>query len=281
MLRKLVERAWLWLVLWTSFFPTSTLAGPTVVVGEVVPASARIALPQIRHDGWNDLLQKYVDDQGLVDYAGWQASSADQDRLDLYLRHLSSARLAVGDDRALQLAFWINAYNAVTIKGILREYPTTSIRNHTAVLWGYNIWKDLKLQVGDRQYSLEAMEHRILRKLQEPRIHFAIVCASRGCPRLLNEAYTADEIDEQLARNAKHFFADSRKFRFDVEQQTISVSPILKWFAADFGRTTGEQLDRIAASLPVAARELVAAGKVNVSYLDYDWSLNDRRSAKP
>ena len=102
---------------------------------------------------------------------------------------LSQANPQAHSTRHAKLAFWINAYNAVTVHGILREYPTSSIRNHTAKLAGYNIWKDLQLAIGGRAYSLDTMEHMILRPEREPQIHFAIVCASIGLSRLLNEAY--------------------------------------------------------------------------------------------
>ena len=114
--------------------------------------------------------------------------------------------------RESQLAFWINAYNAVTIRGILREYPTTSIRSHTPRLFGYHIWKDLKLYVGGKPYSLDQIEYEVLRQMDEPRIHFATVCASISYPNLLNEAYVPGELEIQLAANAKDFFRASRTF---------------------------------------------------------------------
>ncbi len=114
-------------------------AGPVVVLGKNEDKSRQIPVSKIDHSQWTALLRKYVDDRGLVDYAGWKASAPDVVALDNYLEHLSSADLS-GAERNAALAFWINAYNAVTIKGILREYPTSSIRNHTAKFFGYNIW---------------------------------------------------------------------------------------------------------------------------------------------
>ena len=166
------------------------LKGGDVIVGSHVPAAERVSLDRIQHAEWDGLLKKYVNSSGLVDYNSWKSSHADIVALEHYLSHLSRSNGQGTKDQ--QLAFWINAYNAVTVKGILREYPTSSIRNHTAKFVGYNIWKNLKLQVGDQQVSLDGMEHQILRKMGEPRIHFAIVCASIGCPRLLNEAYVAE-----------------------------------------------------------------------------------------
>ncbi len=250
-------------------------AGPTVLVGRQVAASDRVSVQEISHDEWHALVSKYVDQEGMVDYQAWQTSTRDVERLDDYLDHLSTARFTKNDRRAARLAYWINAYNAVTIKGILREYPTSSIRNHTAKLFGYNIWKNLKLQVDDRQISLDAMEHEILRKMGEPRIHFAIVCASIGCPRLLNEAYVPQQVDAQLTTNAQAFFKDPAKFR--IQGGRLYLSPILNWFAADFGSNQAAQLKTISAWVPDSARALVAQGKAKVTYLDYDWGLNDQR----
>ena len=251
-------------------------AGPTITVGMSVPTAQRLQVDKIDHSDWDRLLHKYVDTNGYVAYTEWQASSADQKTLDDYLNHLSRASFGPKSSKEVQLAFWINAYNAVTVKGILREYPTTSIRNHTAKLYGYNIWKDLHLLVSDKRYSLESMEHKVLRKLGEPRIHFAIVCASIGCPRLLNEAYAADRLDEQLTENAKAFFADRTKFVADARAGTIAVSPILDWFSKDFGADPSAQMQSIAHYLPESAQPLAKSYQGRVKYLEYDWSLNDQ-----
>lgn len=258
---------------------TVCLAGPTITVGRNVTAAARVPVGKIDHSGWNALLKKYVDEQGYVDYVKWKASVGDQKALGDYIQQLSAAAFPAGATQEEKLAFWINAYNAVTVKGILREYPTTSIRNHTAKVYGYNIWKDLQLLVGGKAYSLEGIEHEVLRKMGEPRIHFAIVCASIGCPRLLNEAYTAEKVDDQLTLNAQAFFADPTKFKADPRSGTIQVSPILSWFAGDFGEDAAARMKTIAPYVPAAAQSLAKSGRARVSYLDYDWGLNDRSKA--
>jgi hypothetical protein len=177
------------------------------------------------------------------------------------------------------MAFWINAYNAVTIHGILREFPTTSIRNHTAKVFGYNIWDDLLLPVGGRTYSLNQMEHDVLRKMGDPRIHFAIVCASIGCPPLLNSAYLPSQLDKQLTANPKRFFADKQKFRYDTSRKTMQLSPILKWFSEDFGADRAAHLRTIAPFLPnQSAQALATGGEASISYLGYDWGLNDQKN---
>lgn len=247
-----------------------------VLVGTVVPAPQRLALAQIDHSTWDQLLQKYVDSQGRVNYRDWLATAEDVQVLDDYLSHLSRANEQGTTEQ--KLAYWINAYNAVTIRGILREYPTSSIRNHTARFIGYNIWKNLKLQVNDRQVSLDQMEHEILRKMHEPRIHFAIVCASIGCPKLLDRAYLPETLEQQLADNTRVFFADVSKFRYDAATRTFHCSPILDWFKEDFGQNQTERLQRIATWLPdPIAAQAAAAGTGTIVYLNYNWDLNDQQ----
>ncbi len=249
--------------------------GSPVYVG--TKASADISMDSVDHSLWNQLLTKYVDGEGMVDYRSWRANRQDIMLLDQYLQTLSSASERVHATKQAKLAFWINAYNAATIRGILREYPTTSIRNHTARLFGYNIWKDLKLYVGGTPISLHDIEHERLRTMSEPRIHFAIVCASISCPRLLNEAYLPDRVDQQLESNAKDFFSRQRNFRFDRSQQRFELSSILKWFAEDFGSNQSAQLKRIADWLPSKESQRIASlGKGNITYLDYDWGLNSQ-----
>jgi hypothetical protein len=247
-------------------------------IGTAVPAEERVAMDEINHLAWDGLLKKYVDPRGFVDYTAWKASAADLGALEGYLALLSTADRKLKASREARLAFWINAYNALTVRGILQKYPTKSIKDHVSYLGGYNIWKDLLLNVGDKEYSLNAIEHEVLRKMNEPRIHFAIVCASVGCPRLLAEAYTPKNLDQQLDVNARAFFADRAKFKYDTDSGTLYLSPILDWFAEDFGRDRAEQLRTIAPYMPdEASRELAVSGSARVSLLDYDWNLNDRK----
>lgn len=258
-------------------FSAASVECSAVTIGASVPAAQQRPIDKIDHADWDALLDKYCDENGFVNYRAWKNSTADQQALNAYLRKLSHANPSLPASPAGYMAFWINAYNAVTIHGILREYPTSSIRNHTAKLFGYNIWDDLLLPVGDRTYSLNQIEHDVLRKLGDPRIHFAIVCASIGCPPLLNRAYAASDLDAQLTTNAQRFFADPKKFSYDVAQRRIQVSPILDWFAEDFGENQQAQIRRIAPFLASQqAQALATSGNAKVSYLDYDWGLNEQ-----
>lgn len=248
-----------------------------VVLGKAAPKSQRVSFDEIDHSSWDSLLRQYVNDAGQVAYRRWSQSSADQAKLDQYLQTLTTADPNKPASKNAKLAFWINAYNAVTVKGILREYPTTSIRNHTAKLWGYNIWKNLRLPVGDTPINLDSIEHEVLRKMGEPRIHFAIVCASIGCPRLLNEAYLPEQLDEQLTRNAQHFFAQQQNFRVDYDSNRVYLSAILDWFGEDFGSGQQALLKAVAPYVTDnRASAFMLQKGVRVSYLDYDWGLNSQ-----
>ena len=253
-----------------------------VVVGKDVRDSAGDTarggpLDRVDHLTWDRLLQKYVDRDGMVDYDAWKASQPDREALKQYLGTLSAADANSRTTKQGKLAYWINAYNALTVQGILDVYPTSSIRNHTAKLIGYNIWDDLLLPVGNQKYSLNQMEHEILRKLGEPRIHFAIVCASIGCPRLLNEAYTPEKLEAQLAENTRDFFARKKNLQVDLAGRKVRVSSILDWFGEDFGPTPQKALASLAQYMPdEPAKDLIGREDFSVSYLDYDWSLNEQ-----
>jgi len=239
-------------------------------------AARNSLLDKVDHSTWHRLLKRYVDDDGMVNYQAWEESPEDRAALKRYLGALSRADAQTPASKQGKLAFWINAYNALTVHGILEVYPTTSIRKHTAVAFGYNIWKDLLLPVGEEKYSLNDIEHEVLRKLNEPRIHFAIVCASIGCPRLRNGAYSPDTLEAQLADNTRDFFSRSRNLRIDHQRQIIYVSSILDWFSEDFGTTPQEGLARLSKYMPDKAARFVQQGRFSVRYLHYDWSLNEQ-----
>ncbi|EMI45642.1 DUF547 domain-containing protein [Rhodopirellula sp. SWK7] len=260
-------------------FASDIVAGNKIHLGRDVPLNEQRSMNQIEHGDWDRLLKRFVDVNGHVAYTAWKQSKRDMQTLDRYLAHLSHANPQLNARDEARLAFWINAYSAVTVRGILYEYPTTSIRNHTAKVFGYNIWKDLLLDVGGTAYSLNQIEHDVLRKMGEPRIHFAIVCASRSCPRLLNNAYTADQLETQLTLNTNVFFASGNHFRYDPTQRKFQLSSILNWFGEDFGPDQSARLRTIAPYLPSREAYDVATtdpASVAVTYLDYDWGLNDQ-----
>jgi len=215
----------------------------------------------------------------VVDYAGLERSG--RPALNAYLRSLESVCPSDYDTwtHDQKLALWINAYNAYTVKLILDHYPLTSIRS-IGLLPGAafrETFIPLETLRGSA-LSLEDIEHEILRKeFREPRIHFAIVCASKSCPTLRSEAYRATTLDAQLTEAARGFVSDSSKNRYDAASRTLRLSPIFDWFEEDFERSS-QTLPAFVARYaePATAAALTSGGDVRVEFLDYDWSLNGR-----
>lgn len=242
------------------------------------PAPPEMPLASVSHAALSELLARYVDAHGCVDYARWKAESADTAALHDYLAALSGANVGAPAPRGAVLAFWINAYNALTLAAVLHLYPTASLRDHAARVFGFNVWKDVKLHVGARLLSLDDIEHGILRLMGEPRIHFALVCASNGCPVLPRAAFSADEVDAELERNARAFFARPEALRADPAARRVALSELLKWYGSDFAGTAAEQLAALRPFFPEGDWNWLD-GDVHVDFLPYDWSLNERAGA--
>jgi hypothetical protein len=242
------------------------------------PAADRIALDAVDHRAWDVLLKRYVDAAGDVDYPAWRRSDRDLRALDDYLDGLSRADTGRASGRAASLAFWINAYNALTARAVLSSYGGGDvIPSHGGDAGGAPL-----LRVGDRAYTADRIENEILRGLGESRVHFAIVCGARGCPPLRSEAYSPERLDEQLTANARAFFADPSKFRAHTAEDRLELSPILDWYAADFGADPVARLKAIAPYLPdEPSRRLAASGRARISHLDYDARLNESTGPRP
>jgi hypothetical protein len=174
--------------------------------------------------------------------------------------------------RAERLAFWINAYNLLAIDLVVRAGPLESIRDLGSLL--RPVWKREAGRIGGRGYSLDEIEHAILRPLGEPRIHAAIVCASLSCPPLRREPYAAERLDAQLDDSLRRFLADPRKgARWDAATGTLWLSRVFEWFEADFA-AAGGVVAFVRPHLPEPVRAGLPAFP-RVRHLDYDWSLND------
>ena len=175
-----------------------------------------------------------------------------------------------------QIAFLLNAYNAYTLKFIIDNYPTKSIRD-IGHFWS-DPWNQPVVSLFGKTITLNDIEQGMLRKnYTEPRVHFAMVCASIGCPPLRSEAYTADRLNEQLDEQAKQFIANHSKNRVDAANHMIYLSPIFKWYAGDFQKKAGSVLKFIQPYWPEDERaELKKLGVSNfqIRYTDYDWLLN-------
>jgi len=203
-----------------------------------------------------------VNASGEVDYQGFIADST---KLNAYLRSLSNCPPHKQQSESEQLAYWINAYNAFTVMLIVQHYPVASIRDIRKV---GSVWDMKFFRIGDEVMSLNDIEHQILRKrFEEPRIHFAIVCASRSCPQLRNEPYTAIKLEQQLEEQAKQFINDATKNR--ISNNRLQLSSIFKWFGKDFATST------TLVGFITKYSAVPLADEPKVSYLDYDWSLNE------
>lgn len=235
------------------------------------------ALFDHEHSAWTAILDRYVH-SGAVDYAGLQRSGLPD--LAMYLRALEAVCRGHFDawTREQKLAFWINAYNAYTVKLVLEHYPLKSIRS-IGLLPGAAFRKNfIPLRNGRGQaLSLSDIEHEILRReFAEPRIHFAIVCASQSCPVLRSEAFCARDVEAQLDDAARTFVGDTTKNRFDAGSRTLHLSSIFKWFREDFERAARTLPEFVARYSDEQTARALRSGNVRVDFLDYDWSLNGR-----
>lgn len=212
----------------------------------------------IDHGLFNELLQKHVSIQGNVDYKGFEVDKA---KLKYYIKSLGEQTPSDSWTKEDKLAYWINAYNALTIDLILRNPNVNSIKDIKNP-WNQRLWK-----LGDNWYDLNEIEHKILRKMEEPRIHFAIVCASVSCPKLQNQAFVGSNIDSQLNRATKEFLNDPTKNV--ITNNNLKLSKIFDWFSKDF-KQNGTLIDFLK-----RYSDIEISPKASISYKVYDWNLND------
>jgi hypothetical protein len=211
----------------------------------------------------------------LVDYAAVKRDPAYAQAL----ADLAGARLD-GHGRPERLAFWINAYNLLAIKAVLDQYPVRSIRDGGT--WLSPIWKKTVGVAAGRAYALDDVEHGILRpEFKDPRVHAAIVCASLSCPDLRREPFAAARIESQLDDQAMRFLANPTKGVAPAADGTRArVSAIFKWFRDDFAAAGGVAAFIRSKAGPALAPRIAGLTDAGLSYLDYDWSLNDAKRAR-
>jgi hypothetical protein len=224
---------------------------------------------KISHQTFDSLLKKYVTTSGKVNYKAFKEDSAS---LNVYLDQLANNPPGKTWTREEQIAYWINAYNAFTIKLIIKYYPIKSIKDigSSIQIPFVNTPWDLKfIRIGSKMMDLNHIEHGILRKeFNDPRVHMALVCASKSCPILLNEAYTSEKLEEQLIRQTKAFLTDT--FRNKISPDRPQLSMIFNWYGTDFSKNGESVTSFVNAFSPVKIKS-----GAKISYLEYDWGLNE------
>jgi hypothetical protein len=229
--------------------------------GVMVPAN-------VSHEAWDVLLKKYVNDRGLVAYADWKKNQTDLEALDSYLKQFADKPQtpATGNDAAASL---INLYNATTIRWILGNYPTESIKGLK------DSFVAKRHDVGGRKASLDDIENNALRPLLGYRAHAVLVCAARSCPPLQRFAYTSLDLDQRIDTAYRAWLSRSDLNRFLPEAKGVEISSIFNWFKDDFDKAGGVA-KILAQYAPQQYRDFLAAGNYRTSYLPYDWGLNDQ-----
>ena len=274
-------------------FGTSNVLKSRYTVDIDINDAARVPAPDTER--YANVLNAFVDDSGLVNYAALKANPAD---LNAYLRSVANLDPATFKTwpTAARIAFWCNAYNAYTLKAIIDHYPIRSTffrslkhpKNSIRQIAG--VWDRLEWPVLGTPMTLDAIEHEILRaKFDEPRIHAALVCAARSCPPLRNEPYTGIQLEEQLNAQMAAYLSDPKRFRIDYDKYVVHLSSILEWYGEDFVKTYGVEegfggrsrveravLNAIAPHIPAEDATFLRTAEYDVAYLDYDWSLNEQ-----
>lgn len=240
------------------------------------------------HSTWNLLVKNHVHwninrTASQVDYTGLQKN---HDFLKRYLFNLSAVSRAAFDgfSRDQQLAFLINAYNAFTVELILTDYPDLKSIKDLGSFFSSPWKKRFFLLLGESQ-SLDGIEHDLIRgsgRYNEPLIHFAVNCASIGCPALLDEAFTAEKLEQQLLVSTQRFLKDRSRNRFDANAGFLEVSSIFNWYADDFtkgwrGYDSLQDFFRTHADWITSDKEdaeRLVEGPLRIDFLDYDWGLN-------
>jgi hypothetical protein len=248
------------------------------------------------YEGYAKTLSAHVDGQGIVNYPELKADRKGLDAFVSSLAALDPELFGKWSDKE-KIAFWINAYNALTLRIIIDNYPIKASffsalrfpQNSIRQIKG--VWDEIQFPVMGRNLTLDNIEHDTLRsQFGEPRIHLALVCAALGCPPLRNEPYIPAKLESQLGDQARRFFKDPRKFRVDREDGRIYLSSIFKWFGGDFvkaygsdkrfpgkGETERAVLNFSSNYVDQDVKSYLETGGYSLSYLPYDWSLNEKQ----
>lgn len=259
----------------------SILLLPFFVVA--LASSTRAQEQGFDYTSWDRVLKKFVTEKGRVDYAALKANPGD---LNQYVEQVAR-RSPISDPNAFptrdsQLAYWINAYNALVMKAVVENWPTKSVRSLGKL---YSFFWGRKFLAGGKQYTLDDIEDILRKKLAEPRIHFAIVCASNSCPRLQREAFTPENTERLLDEAARFYVNEPRNLKIDVAHNRVTLPEILGHYHEDFenyvrahnATMTGQpKVDYIRLYASPANRALLDQLKnPKVDHFGYDWGIND------
>lgn len=245
---------------------------PSQVMAETQTAPPSGDAQAFDHSRFNDVVSQYVDADGWVDY---QALLADTESLDAYIASLADAPFG-SLSRDDKLALLINAYNACTLRLILDHYPVKSIMD----IPDEARWDAVRWDIAGTTVSLNQIEHEMIRaKFKEPRIHFALVCAAYSCPKLRNEAYTAERLEAQLADQTAYTHSHDRWLKFDKASNTLSLTKLYDWYGKDFEAVADSVLEYVATQSPLVKAAVDAGDAPPINWLDYDWKLNDAANA--
>lgn len=228
------------------------------------------------HFAFTKILKKYVVEEGLTTKVRYIELKKDTKELDSYLSSLEAVSkeefLAFGADE--RLSFLINAYNAFTLRLVLNHYPVKSIKDIGGLF--SSPWKKKFFRLLGEKKSLDNIEHDIIRKdFEEPRIHFAVNCASIGCPALRAEAYTARKLNEQLEDATKKFLQDKTRNRFKPQERLLEISSIFKWYGDDFRKKATLEAFLAQYMGETEEEKQLIRGESKTRYLSYDWDLNE------
>ena len=213
------------------------------------------------HNDWDKLLKKHVTNKGKVNYEGLKK---DKTLLDAYLKKLQTNEPQESWSANAAKAYWINAYNAFTIKLVLNKYPIESITKIMDKPWDYKF-----IKIGKSTYSLNDIEHTILRKkYKDARIHFGVNCAAVSCPKIHNTAFTETNIDAELTKLAKAFI--NNKTKNQLSSGAVKISKIFEWYAEDFVSTNTTVVDYLNKYADIKIKPTA-----KVSYMEYNWALNN------
>jgi hypothetical protein len=232
------------------------------------------------HGGLDKILKEAVSFEGNQSFIDYKKIKTDQAPLKSYLASLSSVKKSKYENwnAGERLAFLINAYNAFTIKLIVDNYPVQSIKD----LGGFlkSPWKKEFFTLFGKQTHLDGIEHDMIRKkFDEPRIHFAVVCASIGCPPIQKFAFKASEMEKQFKIATKTFLMDTKKNSYDKKKKKLRLSKVFKWYGDYFNKKYGSYLKFISTRITEdkGLQKKIANDKVNSSWNSYDWGLNEKQ----